>query len=71
MPTWRARPLLRVMAAAGVTGPGDVDRLSELQLAKMLENKTPGERMGIKQSVLAAGLYPRKMPTFSPITIGR
>lgn len=65
------RPLLRVMATAGVTAPGDVDRLSEEQLARILENKTPSERMEIKSTVMAAGIYPRDLRTFSAIPIPR
>lgn len=52
------RELRRVMTAAGITQLGDVDKLSETQLARMLENKTPLERITVKQLVIAFGLWP-------------
>lgn len=61
------RPFLRALTAAAITGPADIDRLDEAQLARLLQDKTPEQRMGLKQAVLAAGLYPRTMPTFGPI----
>lgn len=51
----------RVMASAGIEGLGDVDRFSEQQLHRMLEGKTPSERIGIKNLLLASGLYPRPL----------
>lgn len=65
------RPLFRLMAAAGVTAPGDIDRLSEAQLAKILENRTPEQRIEIKGQIQAAGLYPRTLKQFSLIPTGR
>ena len=61
------RQLLQLMASVGITSPGDVDRLSESQLAKLCENRTPGQRIEIKGQVMAAGIYPRTLPTFSRI----
>jgi hypothetical protein len=61
------RPLFRLLASAGITAPGDVDRLTEEQLARMCENKTPEQRLEIKCSVMSAGLYPRTLRTHSPV----
>ncbi len=61
------QPLFRIMAAAGVTAPGDVDKLSEAQLGKILENRTPEERIALRSKILAAGIYPRTLPVATPV----
>jgi hypothetical protein len=58
------RELRRIMADADVKQLGDVDRLSGPQLARILENKTPGERIATKFLIQKAGLYPRQPPPF-------
>lgn len=62
-------PLLRLMASAGVTGPADVDRLDERQLATILENRTPEVRIMLRTQIAAAGLYPRTLPVGTPVKI--
>lgn len=58
------RPLFRLLAAAQITAPADVDKLDAAQLGRLLQDKTPGERIAIKQQVMAAGLYPRDTNPF-------
>jgi hypothetical protein len=45
--------LTRIVAARGVNTPNDVDRLDESQLAVLLENRTPSERIALKTKILA------------------
>lgn len=61
--------LTRIMAARGVSSPGDVDRLDEGQLAKILDGRTTAERIDLKSKILAANIYPRNLPVATPFRI--
>jgi len=65
---WGATPqLVRLLASRNVHSPGDIDRLTAEQLDRVLENRTPSERMQIREKIFAARLYPRNLPTVSPV----
>jgi hypothetical protein len=63
------RQLGRLMAAAGIREPGDRGRLDEQQLARLLENKTPSQRIEIKTALMAARLYPRTLQAGTPVQL--
>jgi hypothetical protein len=51
------------LAAAGIDACGDSDRLSAVQLDRLLEDcHTTAQRIGLKRLVAAVGLYPRLLP---------
>jgi hypothetical protein len=61
------RRVLKIMAGAGVERLADVDRLSETQLNRVLENRTPGERIELKTKLDAMGVYPRELLIFAAV----
>jgi hypothetical protein len=67
--TFVPRQLIRIMASRGVTSPADVDRRDERQLAAILENRTPEDRIDLKAKIAAAGIYPRSLPIGTPVRI--
>ena len=63
------RPLLRALSAAGVTKCGDVDKITHEKMGRLLENKTPSERIMLKDQLRAAGIYPRDVNAVRPLNI--